>query len=149
MMRRWKAMWARRCVMLPKLLPVSGRWTTLIKRERAVAVAVIAFLFAVLGLARLVAGQVVVYEVYRPTFAPAASTVYEPVPVTTYKPVTVPTPVTTYRPFTSYLPTTTYSPVVTYEPATVVAPAYVPTVVVRPAFVPGEPVRNVFRALLY
>lgn len=92
---------------------------------------------------------------YSPVLAstPMATTSYYTPPaatVTTYSPITaaVTAPVTTYMPMTSYTPVTTYSPVTTYyAPAAVTT--YSPVVYTRPYFVPGEPVRNLFRAILY
>ena len=131
---------------------------------------VVAFVLAILGLARLVAGQEVLYEVYRPVvtswdrptgevvtayspvvaYSPltsvvcAGGTVYEP--VTTYRPVTAYEPVTT----TTYQPETVYEPVTTttYRPATVSAPvtayapvtSYLPTTTYSPVVTYGTPV---------
>jgi len=132
---------------------------------------VVAFLFAILGLAKLVRGQEILYEVYSPvvsrdqpietvvtTYSPAVGytpvttyrpvTAYEPLTTTTYKAEMVYEPVTTtaYKPVTVSEPVTTYSPITSYLPTTSYSPVVtykVPTVV-APAYVPTVVARPVF-----
>jgi hypothetical protein len=105
---------------------------------------VVAFVLAILGLARLVAGQEVLYEVYSPVVTSWDRSTEQVVtaysPIVAYSPVTtvvraggaVYEPVTTYRPVTAYEPvtTTTYTPETVYEPMTTTA--YRPVTVSAP-----------------